>query len=76
MPITYGFWFVGRFLWGGILFELGEIRKFQRLVDGKLETSKGQIVGRTYEAEGSRHYDFKVGDHIVIGIKEENIHGR
>ena len=58
------------------MFELGEIRKFQRLVDNKLETLEGQIVGRTYEAEGCRHYDFKVGDHIVIGIKEENIHGR
>ena len=58
------------------MFKLGEIRKFQRLVDNKLETLEGQIVGRTYEAEGSRHYDFKVGDHIVIGIKEENIHAR
>ena len=58
------------------MFELGEIRKFQRLIDNKLETLEGQIVGRTYEAEGFRHYDFKVGDHIVIGIKEENIHDR
>ncbi len=58
------------------MFELGEIKKFQGLVNNKLEILEGQIVGRTFEAEGSRHYDFKVGDHIVIGIKEENIHAR
>ena len=55
------------------MFNLGEVRKFIRLVDGEVETLEGRIVGRTFQSVGERRYDFKVGDHIVLDILEGNI---
>ena len=57
------------------MFDLGEVRKFSRLVNGEIETLEGRIVGRTFQSAGERRYDFKVGDHIVLDILEGNING-
>ena len=53
--------------------KMNEGHRFRMLVDGEIKTFEGRIVARTYEQEGAAHYDFKVGDHIIQNIEEENI---
>jgi hypothetical protein len=56
-----------------MMFKMNEVHRFRMLVDGEIKTFEGRIVARTYEQEGARHYDFKVGDNIIQNIEEENI---
>ena len=44
MPITYGFWFVGRFLWGGMMIKLTKVKSCEWLGNGFGDSRASWVV--------------------------------